>query len=565
MEPRPRRKIGSDAARFLRDERGVLPVLALLLFVMLIAVGGLAVDLGRLYGERGQMQSYVDHAALSAASQLDGQSDAIDRAFKAVKDAQNRLISGDGWQNIATQNSLDLERIMFLSALGADPGPTAPTPAAGDAVSCTWQSGTWTPASCNTSVSINKNARFVEVRSEQRTVSYFILPIVDVIGKLFGAEAMASEQGIGLRATAGFKSETCDINPIMICNPEYPDSDEFHVQNWIGHQILMKEKGQGAAWGKGDFGLLNIPSDAGDNGECNGNGASRVRCLLALVDPKTHCTSGHVTNLSTSPGQESATSDGLKVRFDIYEGNLQSKSTDPKFAPSKNVTKGVCKLSGNGSSGSCNYNGGNACPNLNQMNLDPTNGNGSKQLVRLPRDLSWDNSGRFGSGCWYAYTGQSKPASCPGSLAWPPAGQASYWSVNHPSETYPSNLIGTAPTRYQMYSYEMGFLDGTPHVPNKSGAGGEDGRRRCATSEISNKKRDRRTLIMAVVNCSSDMSGRSNVPVVAYVKVFLSEPPGLDATGAPAANVNDVYGEVINKVNPGDESGTFHVLPVLYR
>src|SRR5258708_13064933 len=70
-------KTRSIAPRFVRDERGQITILALIFFVMLMAVGGLAVDMGRLYSLQGQVQSYVDDAALASASQLDGQPGAI--------------------------------------------------------------------------------------------------------------------------------------------------------------------------------------------------------------------------------------------------------------------------------------------------------------------------------------------------------------------------------------------------------------------------------------------------------------------------------------------------------
>src|SRR6266566_7375893 len=55
-----------------KDEAGAMTVYAIVFFVMLTAVGGLAVDLGRYYGVHGQMQAFVDDVALAAAAELDG-------------------------------------------------------------------------------------------------------------------------------------------------------------------------------------------------------------------------------------------------------------------------------------------------------------------------------------------------------------------------------------------------------------------------------------------------------------------------------------------------------------
>src|SRR5882724_4789204 len=121
------------ARRFLVRCGGSLTIPAILLFATLMAVGGLAIDLQRLYGVHGQMQAYVDGAALAGAGELDGQSGALTRAMRAVVGEGNvlPLVTGAGWQKFATDTSLGVQKITLLSALGTDPGPIAPTPAAG--------------------------------------------------------------------------------------------------------------------------------------------------------------------------------------------------------------------------------------------------------------------------------------------------------------------------------------------------------------------------------------------------------------------------------------------------
>src|SRR5215831_13239536 len=78
-----------DVCAFIFNERGQMTILSLIVFVMLMAVGGLAIDMGRLYSLQGQIQTYVDVTALASASQLDGQSGAICRAVAAAVGANN--------------------------------------------------------------------------------------------------------------------------------------------------------------------------------------------------------------------------------------------------------------------------------------------------------------------------------------------------------------------------------------------------------------------------------------------------------------------------------------------
>src|SRR3546814_460296 len=68
----------------LRSEAGaVAPTVALSLFG-LIAAGGLAFDYARLASLDTELQQAADHAALAAASQLDGETGACARAAQAA-------------------------------------------------------------------------------------------------------------------------------------------------------------------------------------------------------------------------------------------------------------------------------------------------------------------------------------------------------------------------------------------------------------------------------------------------------------------------------------------------
>jgi hypothetical protein len=59
--------------RLLSDTRGSMTIPALFFFTILTAIGGLAIDIQRVYGVHGQMQAYVDNVALAAAAELDGE------------------------------------------------------------------------------------------------------------------------------------------------------------------------------------------------------------------------------------------------------------------------------------------------------------------------------------------------------------------------------------------------------------------------------------------------------------------------------------------------------------
>src|SRR6266700_2671151 len=305
--------------RFRTHCGGSLTIPAIFLFAVLMGVGGLAIDLQRLYGVHGQMQAYVDDAALAGAGELDGQTNALTRATRAIvgDGAVGPLVTGMGWQKFATDTSLSVQKITFLSALDTDPGPIAPTPAAADNVLCTYTSADdFASANCSAGVTL------------------------------------------AIRATAGFKQSTCDINPLMICNPSEPANNadtNYPYTPAKGAQILIRAGG-GAAWTPGDFGWVDVPDDAGIVA-CAQGGHQDSGCVLGLVNPLTQCFNDQKVNVT--PGQANPTAEGLNVRFDIYPnsdnlGPAHGVSTDSNFAPSVNVTKGICTLT-NGANKVCDY------------------------------------------------------------------------------------------------------------------------------------------------------------------------------------------------------------------
>jgi hypothetical protein len=71
-------------------ERGFVLVTVGVCFVAMLAMLGLAVDLGRMYIVRNESQAYVDAASLTAALQLDGTTDGISRATSTLSASTNR-------------------------------------------------------------------------------------------------------------------------------------------------------------------------------------------------------------------------------------------------------------------------------------------------------------------------------------------------------------------------------------------------------------------------------------------------------------------------------------------
>lgn len=118
---------------------------------LLLAVVGMAFDLGRVYIARNEAQIFADAASMAAAKQLDGTAAGLDRARAAVTALPNRWNLGtedfsgvviefsvDGKQWDAEPKDLTALRyarvtapdnhvtIMFLRAVGGPPSFTVP-------------------------------------------------------------------------------------------------------------------------------------------------------------------------------------------------------------------------------------------------------------------------------------------------------------------------------------------------------------------------------------------------------------------------------------------------------
>src|SRR5579883_1738055 len=70
--------------RVSRRQRGFVLIAMSITMLLLLAVVGMAFDLGRVYIARNEAQVFCDAAAMTAASKIDGTAEGLDRARDAV-------------------------------------------------------------------------------------------------------------------------------------------------------------------------------------------------------------------------------------------------------------------------------------------------------------------------------------------------------------------------------------------------------------------------------------------------------------------------------------------------
>jgi hypothetical protein len=218
--------------------------------------------------------------------------------------------------------------------------------------------------------------------------------------------------------------------------------------------------------------------------------ASQVRACFRL------------SGINLLPVDNQSALDGLNTRFDIYANGFNSCRIYP---PDQNVRKGFIAV---GNADWCNASP--AVPTWPMPSQSATALPVDENMIR--QDGTVDLSANLGDGTW----------NC-----------AAYWSVAHFSGAgrgSPPAGCTTAATisRYQVYQYEMGFLDDRSR-------GGETSAPQCAPPGENN----RRIIDAAVVNCGSTpvplRGDAQGVPVAAFGQFFLVLPANRNTNVSPYA------------------------------
>ncbi|MGH6854925.1 MAG: TadE/TadG family type IV pilus assembly protein [Aestuariivirga sp.] len=516
--------------RFRDDQSGIALIYVTAALPVIIGFSLLAIDVGRLSSLQSSLQHGADALALAGAGELDRRPDAITRANRAIANLVTTNESLFGTSVVTIDGSA--VSVRYFSAIPGHAGM-----AGNDA----------SPMPAGTGLSPlnaidNENARFVEVTVTPVNFNT-IFPVTFLGGASNSAQSSAT-------AVAGFEAAVCNFTPMFICNPyeatnntDYLNStellnhfDKVNYPDRIGRLINMKQTGgNGAQYFPGNFGFLT-PQGAANAG------ASELRNQVGMANPPA-CFTANGVELRT--GNIESARFGFNTRFDMYDGPMNSKRNDAAFRPAENVRKGVANDKSNGSGSACN----------------PVEGDTTKHSGLL-RDNCFNTnsctlmSGRMGDGVW---------------------NKSTYWSEAHNGAALPSAISGANVSRYDVYNYELADINlRVKNDSNGSPNGGEVGYPACYNGPANtiNNTPDRRIFHGAILNCRAlDASstygpirgGSSNpLPVIAFVKFFLTEPVGGDKNNANVAD-GDVWAEMVGIDMPGDASNTARDIVQLYR
>jgi hypothetical protein len=296
------RRFSSDTG-----QHGYVLVMLVLVLVVLLGIAALALDLGRLYVLRTEMQNAVDAAALAAAAELNAQEGALTRAEAAGRG----LIQSDSHFAAADDKALlgegdDIGFEFFTSI-----APKTPTTNYADAH---YVRVTLDPA-------LDEDGE-----SGRYGIDLFFLPVLNVLN-------IPTQRFVELTASAlaGRHFYMCNYPPMMICDPLEAEGGLKENMD-AGQQIVLKKQGGGSTWGIGMFGFL-YPVDP-ETGEFL-PGSSELGPYLA-DESKMGCTPPVV---KTSTGNVANLSNAWNTRFDIYDKNPFNYPTAYQdYPPATNIT-----------------------------------------------------------------------------------------------------------------------------------------------------------------------------------------------------------------------------------
>jgi hypothetical protein len=486
----------------------------------LIGAGGIAFDYARMASLDTELQNAADQAAIAAATQLDGTSNARARATAAA----NQLVSNMSlFANDGSAAGLAVATVAFCSSYD-------------DSVPENLSDPDTAPSGC-TVATTDADAKTVVVSMAGRRARFALTPIVGMI----------SQGNMRARAAANVGSAICKVPPVMICNPDEPLGNQnelldFNPPRGTGLRLVT-----GSASVPGNFGWL----EAG-----LGNGTQALAGELGYNVPMGPCQA--ITGVTTKTGMDTAVLNAFNTRFDIYaNGNTTCPNQGGgTCSPSVNTRKDLTCTANNAGTG---------CKNDTwvPVTYDPPFSGSPSVAQPLPGGATDPKIMGYPHDLCHSGLQSKHTCGIKGSAIWD---VNAYFRVNYGwTENQWRTALGMTgttniPARWDVYQWEIANPNGTgttginfPQVVSTGGQGqsafsipatGRTGVGQTATQP------DRRTIAVAVLNCRAlNAHGKTtNVPVPSWLKVFLVEPAIKRGSGSDLyAGDKDIYVEFIEK------------------
>ncbi|RWQ32824.1 MAG: hypothetical protein EOS20_04995 [Mesorhizobium sp.] len=339
---------------FWNDQRGIALILVSITLPAIIGFSLLAIDMSRVNNLHNDLQKGADAFSIAAAAELDGKSDSISRANRALLTLVSNRYAFSTSGPPQTLAAAGVTRRYLRSLPATDDLPIVAANVITDEINDAHL------------------ARFVEV-------SVNPVGFAAIFPASFLQAGASNSFTVGAVAVAGFTSGVCDFTPVFICNP-YENDPDYTLEEAAASVALrrrlieLRKVGNGAAAGPGNFGFLEPPEGVG-------NGAQALAQTIATSRP-IGCYSAD--GVDTKTGQNAGpVQDAFNVRFGIGANGNHFDSAE--YGPAANVRKGAIQTTGSV----------NQCAAMNQLSFTEAG------TMGLPRDAATPYmGGRMGDGNW---------------------------------------------------------------------------------------------------------------------------------------------------------------------
>lgn len=479
---------------FWNDQRGVAMILVAIMLPVLIGFAVLAVDLTRANALHNDLQKGADAFALATAGELDGRSDSITRADRALA----TLITGNKYQFAS-----GAEVATVLSSAGVSRRYLRSLPASDD-------TAIRAADVITDEVGDAKNAIFVEI-----TVTPVGFDAIFPVSILQGGGSGSFT--LGATAFAGFSQSICETVPLFMCNP-------FETDTPATSKTIQQAFASGDTYSR-EFRVLKVDSNPGP-----GNYGLLSNGLTSIQEGMAKGTAGICYDRNSLTSKTGVTfgqvNTGLNVRFDIYQGSLKN-NRDLGYRPASNVRKGASQKS--------NCNKYDLATDNSALPLPP--GTGYDPLKGMTAPIG-NNS--FWSSYWSVNHGTAYPGSAVKSL------------------TYPTGDTTKPASRYDVYMYEINNDKVKDQSPNPSKEKGTPSCYKGDLSKADPSRRLMNLAIVDCKANQAKLNGHTQVRPDGYASVFLiapiqkqnakdeDDPEGTGAEKAISLEIVDVDGPLGN-------------------
>lgn len=280
-----------------RREQGVVAILVGMTIVVMVAMVGLAIDLGQLYIAKSELQNSADACALAGVGVLSkkkGAADALDSATAAANlvAGRHRVVFQD---NVVGATSTDGQVTVDFSKDSAA-GPFADKSAYGPAD---------IPA-----------IKHVRCRTSQSAIKTYFIQVLNVLPGVSIGDQFVSATAVAKMLPSQL---TCAL-PAAICQGEIPPKGQW-MRGVIDKSGNLVDSPESAGLPKSSVKWVDFSGSAG--------GASEVSSLLTGDGECTLPVEG--TSLKES-GVKSSVAAAYNSRFGVYQGGIKPDESAPDYA-----------------------------------------------------------------------------------------------------------------------------------------------------------------------------------------------------------------------------------------